>query len=211
MLWGVCDPLSTPQPLGPLRDPSSRQVGGPLLAAMAEGTQRERIFTTMLDVLERAGERVLLVIEDMHWADEASFDLLKYLGRRIARTRAMLIVTYRNDEVDSRHPLQSAIGHLPGGVVHRMPVPLLSEAAVAELAEDSGRPATGLHAATIGNPFYVTEVLAAPSGEVPASVRDAVLARIGRLSRGARMVAELAALVPGRIETWLIQDVLQHR
>ena len=65
----------------------------------------------MLDELERSGERTVLIIEDMHWADEASLDLLKYLGRRIARTRAMLIATYRNDEVDSRHPLQSAIGH----------------------------------------------------------------------------------------------------
>jgi DNA-binding CsgD family transcriptional regulator len=206
-LWGACDPLSTPQPLGPLRD-VSRQVGGALLLAMTEGTQRERIFTTMLDELERAGERVLLVIEDMHWADEASLDLLKYLGRRIARTRAMLIATYRNDEVDSRHPLQSAIGHLPGGVVHRLPLPSLSEAAVAELAQSSGHAAAGLYAATSGNPFYVTEVLAAPSGEVPASVLDAVLARIARLSPEARKVAELAALVPGRIEPWLIEDVL---
>jgi DNA-binding CsgD family transcriptional regulator len=207
-LWGACDPLSTPQPLGPLRD-VSRQVGGALLKAMADGMPRERIFTTVLDELERATERVLFIIEDMHWADEASLDLLKYLGRRIARTRSMLIVTYRNDEVDARHPLASAIGHLPGGVVQRLPLPSLSEAAVAELAEDSGRKAEGLHAATNGNPFYVTEVLATEAGEVPASVRDAVLARIGRLSEGARKVAELAALVPGRVEPWLVQAVLR--
>ncbi len=87
---------------------------------------------------------VVLVIEDMHWADEASLDLLKYLGRRIARTQAMLIATYRNDEVDARHPLQLAIGYLPGEAVHRLPVPSLSAAAVAELAEDSGRSAEGL-------------------------------------------------------------------
>ena len=207
-LWGACDPLSTPQPLGPLRD-VSRQVGGALLEAMTEGMHRERIFTTMLDELERAGQRAVLVIEDMHWADDASLDLLKYLGRRIARTRAMLIATYRNDEVDARHPLQSAIGHLPGGVVHRLPLPSLSETAVTELAQRSGRSVAGLHATTTGNPFYVTEVLAAPEGEVPASVRDAVLARIARLSPGARKVAELAALVPGRIESWLIREVLQ--
>ncbi len=85
VLWGACDPLSTPQPLGPLRD-VSRQTGGALAVAFGEGTSRERIFSTMLDELDRAGERVVLVIEDMHWADEASLDLLKYLGRRIART-----------------------------------------------------------------------------------------------------------------------------
>jgi DNA-binding CsgD family transcriptional regulator len=206
-LWGVCDPLSTPQPLGPLRD-VSRQVGGALAEALQLGTSRERIFAAMLDEIDRAGERVVLVIEDMHWADEASLDLLKYLGRRIARTRAMLIATYRADEVGARHPLQVAIGYLPGEAVHRLPLPSLSPSAVAELAHDSGREAEGLHAATMGNPFYVTEVLAAPAGEVPASVRDAVLARIGRLSQSAREVAELAALVPGRTETWLIQELL---
>jgi len=120
-----------------------------------------------------------------------------------------VIVTYRNDEVDFRHPLQTAIGHLPGEAVRRLPVPPLSEAAVAELARTSGHAATGVHAATTGNPFYVTEMLAAPPGEVPASVRDAVLARIALLSADARKVAELAALVPGRIEKWLIQEVLQ--
>ncbi len=110
--------------------------------------------------------------------------------------------------MDARHPLQLAIGNLPGEAVHRLPVPSLSAAAVAELAEDSGRSAEGLHAATTGNPFYVTEVLAAPPGGVPASVRDAVLARIGRLSDAARKVAELAALIPGRTERWLIQELL---
>src|SRR5262245_26841720 len=138
VLWGACDPLSTPQPLGPLRD-VSRQVGGALLQALTQGTSRERIFTTVLDELERAADRVVLVIEDMHWADDASLDLLKYLGRRIARTRAMLIATYRNDEVDARHPLQIAIGHLPGEAVRRLSLPPLTEIAVSELAQTLGR------------------------------------------------------------------------
>ena len=140
LLWGACDPLSTPQPLGPLRD-VSRQVGGALQEAL-KGTSRERIFTTVLDELERAGDRVVLVIEDMHWADDASLDLLKYLGRRIARTHAMLIATYRNDEVDARHPLQTAIGHLPGEAVKRLPLPPLTETAVSELAQTLGRVST---------------------------------------------------------------------
>ena len=207
-LWGVCDPRSTPRPRGPLRD-VSRQVGGVLLEALTQGTSRERIFTAMLDELERGSERVVLVIEDVHWADDASLDLLKYLGRRIGRTHAMLIVTYRNDEIDARHPLQIALGHLPAEAVRRLPLPSLSEKAIAELAQTLGRTATGLHAATGGNPFYVTEVLAAPPGEVPASVRDAAIARIARLSSGARKVAEVAALVPGQAEAWLLREVLQ--
>src|SRR5215471_16594813 len=77
-LWGACDPLSTPQPLGPLRD-ASRQVGGSLLEAVTEGRSRERIFTSVLDELERGRDRgTLLVLEDVHWADEATLDLLRY-------------------------------------------------------------------------------------------------------------------------------------
>ena len=208
VLWGACDPLSTPQPLGPLAD-VSRQVGGALLEAMAQGTNRERIFAATVDVLERSGKPVVLVMEDMHWADDATLDLMKYLGRRIGRTRAMLIATYRTDEIHARHPLQVAVGLLPGETVKRLTLTALSEAAVAELAQTLGRPAAGLYAATGGNPFYLTELLAAPPGEVPSSVRDAVIARVARLSPEARRVAELVAAVPGHTEPWLIQAVLQ--
>ena len=208
LLWGACDPLSTPQPLGPLAD-ISRQVGGALLQAMAQSTNRDRIFATTVDELERSGKSVVLVIEDMHWADDATLDLVKYLGRRIGRTRATLIVTYRTDEIHARHPLQVAIGLLPGETVRRLPLTALSEAAVGKLAQSLGRSPAGLYAATGGNPFYVTEVLAAPPGEIPSSVRDAVIARVACLSSDARRLAELVAAVPGHTEPWLIQAVLQ--
>ncbi len=207
VLWGACDPLSTPQPLGPLAD-VSRQVGGALLEAMTQGTNRERIFAATVEVLERSTKPVVLVIEDMHWADDATLDLMKYLGRRIARTRAMLIATYRTDEIHTRHPLQVAVGLLPGETVRRLPLAALSETAVGELAQTLGRSAAGLFAATGGNPFYLTELLAAPPGEIPSSVRDAVIARVARLSPDARRLAELVAAVPGHTEPWLIQAVL---
>jgi len=206
-LWGACDPLSTPQPLGPLSD-VSRQVGGALLEAMTHGTNRDRIFASTVDELERSGKPVVLVIEDMHWADDATLDLMKYLGRRIGRTRAMLIVTYRTDEIHAQHPLQVAVGLLPGETVKRLPLTALSEGAVGELAQTLGRSAAGLYAATGGNPFYVTEVLAAPPGEIPTSVRDVVIAKVARLSPEARRLAELVAAVPGHTESWLIEAVL---
>src|SRR6516162_873120 len=199
LLWGACDPLSTPQPLGPLAD-ISREVGGALLEAMTHGTNRDRIFATTVNELGRSGEPVGVVIEDMHWADDATLDLMKYLARRIDRTRATLIVSYRTDEVHARHPLQVAIGLLPGETVRRLPLSALSEAAVGELAQTFGRSPTGLFAATGGNPFYVTEVLAAPPGEIPTSVRDVVIARVARLSTDARRVAGLVAAVPGHTE-----------
>jgi ATP/maltotriose-dependent transcriptional regulator MalT len=207
VLWGACDPLSTPQPLGPLCD-VGRQVGGALLEAI-QGTNRERIFAAAVNELERPGKPAVLVIEDMHWGDDATLDLMKYLGRRISRTRAMLIATYRSDEIHARHPLQVAVGLLPGQIVRRLSLAALSEAAIAELAQTLGRPAAGLYAATGGNPFYVTELLASPPGEIPTSVRDTVIARVARLSPQARGVAELVAAVPGHTPPWLIQTMLQ--
>jgi DNA-binding CsgD family transcriptional regulator/tetratricopeptide (TPR) repeat protein len=201
VLWGACDALFTPRPLAPLHD-VARQAQGPLLAAINSGANRDKIFAAMLDELERT--KTLVVFEDLHWADEATLDLLKYLGRRIQRSRAMLVVTYRDDEVDPRHPLRSVIGDLPRPSTHRMSLSPLSEPAVAILATRAGRPSGGLHGVTGGNPLFVTEILAAVAGAVPSTVRDAVLARVGRLGPAARDVAELVSVVPAKTERWLL-------
>ncbi|HEY5263780.1 MAG TPA: AAA family ATPase, partial [Steroidobacteraceae bacterium] len=206
VLWGACDALFTPRPLAPLHD-IARQTRGALLAAVNSGARREEIFTAALDELERAA--ALVVFEDMHWADEATLDLLKYLGRRIHRTHAMLVVTYRDDEVDLRHPLRFVIGDLPRANTHRMSLSPLSEAAVAQLARRAGRPSKGLHSVTGGNPLFVTEVLAGATDSVPVTVRDAVLSRMARLSPAARAIAELACVVPGKTEIWLLQQAIR--
>src|SRR3984893_1159597 len=203
VLWGACDALLTPRPLAPLHD-IARQTKGVLLTAVNSGANRDEIFTAALDELER--EKALVVFEDMHWADEATLDLLKYLGRRIHRTHAMLAVTYRDDEVGPRHPLRYVIGDLPRASVNRMSLPPLSESAVAQLARRAGRPSKGLHSITGGNPLFVTEVLAAAADTVPSTVRDAVLARAVRLSPAAREIAELVCVVPGRTECWLLEE-----
>jgi DNA-binding CsgD family transcriptional regulator len=203
VLWGACDSLFTPRPLAPLHD-IARQTQAALLAAVNSGANRDEIFTAALDELERG--KSLVVFEDMHWADEATLDLLKYLGRRIQRTQAMIVVTYRDDEVGPRHPLRFVIGDLPRATTHRMSLLPLSETAVAQLAQQAGQPSTGLHRITGGNPFFVTEALAAVADAVPASVRDAVLARALRLTPDARKIAELACVVPGRTESWLLEQ-----
>jgi len=203
VLWGACDALLTPRPLAPLHD-IVRQTQGALLAAVNSGTHRDAIFTATLDELERAP--ALVVFEDMHWADEATLDLLTFLGRRIHRTRAMLAVTYRDDEVGPRHPLRSVIGELPRASTRRLPLAPLSEPAVAQLAGQAGRPSKGLHGITGGNPLFVTEVLATAADSVPVTVRDAVLARIARLSPAAREIAEIVSVIPGKTEVWLLEQ-----
>ena len=203
VLWGACDALFTPRPLAPLHD-IAQQTQGPLSAAVNSGASAGVIFTAALNEIQRM--KALVVFEDVHWADEATLDLLKYLGRRIHRTRALLAVTYRDDELGAQHPLRLVIGDLPRASTHRMSLAPLSEAAVTRLARQAGRPATGLYRITGGNPFFVTEVLAATAETVPVTVRDAVLARAGKLSPAARDLAELVCVVPGRTESWLLEQ-----
>ena len=204
VLWGACDALFTPRPLGPLHD-IARQTHGKLATTLGSGARPELIFTAALDEFEQM--KTLIVIEDVHWADEATLDLLKYLGRRIHRTHCMLAVTYRDDELGPQHPLRLVIGDLPRASTHRMALAPLSEIAVTQLARRAGRTAAGLHGVTGGNPFFVTEVLASASDTVPATVRDAVLARAGRLSPLARQIAELVCVVPGKTEPWLLEPI----
>jgi DNA-binding CsgD family transcriptional regulator/tetratricopeptide (TPR) repeat protein len=207
VLWGACEALFTPQPLGPLYDIAPR-AGGDLLALLKAGAPRPSLFAALLTALSQPGRPGIVVVEDAHWADEATLDLLKFLGRRIHQTRSLLVVTYRDDEVGARHPLRLVLGDLPSRSVVRLRLPPLSEPAVAALAAQSGRPGEAVYEVTGGNPFFVTEVLANEGEEVPATVRDAVLARALRLSPAARAVLEAVSVVPARAERWLLDEIL---
>jgi DNA-binding CsgD family transcriptional regulator len=204
-LRGQCDALFTPQPLAPLHD-IAHQARGELLALVRSAESRLAIFGALLHELE-AGERpTVLLFEDVHWADAATLDLLKYLGRRIRPLSTLVLLTYRDDELDETHPLWSVLGNLPTDVIRRVPLEPLSEAAVARLAGGMNRSVERLHAQTGGNPFYVTELLASPPDSIPRTVRDATLARVARLSREAREVLERCSVVPGRVERWLLEE-----
>jgi hypothetical protein len=203
VLWGACDALYTPRPLAPLHD-VARQSRGPLLAALASEAGRDVVFNAALDELER--EKSLVVFEDIHWADEATLDLLKFLGRRIQRTRTMLVVTYRDDELAAQAPLRFVIADLPRAHTRGIQLQPLSEDAVSQLARRAHRPPTGLHSITGGNPFFVTEILASKTETVPATVREAVLTRAARLSAPAREVAEHVCIVPGKAEISLLEQ-----
>ncbi|HQR56713.1 MAG TPA: AAA family ATPase, partial [Burkholderiaceae bacterium] len=101
--WGICDALETPSPLAPLLDIARESK--PRFAPLLSGP-RPALFEAVLDELRRAAAPVLVVIEDAHWADDATLDLLKFLGRRIDRTHAVLAISYRDDEVGVSHPLR---------------------------------------------------------------------------------------------------------
>ncbi len=205
ILWGACDALFTPRPLGPLYD-IAHQIHGNLLGLLEDEAPRASIFSAALDELQRP--RTLIVIEDVHWADEATLDLLKFIGRRISRLRSLLVITYRDDEVQADHPLRLVIGDLPRRSVTRVCLPPLSQCAVDQMADRAGKRIEDLHAVTGGNPFFVTEALASNDPGVPVTVSDAVLSRAARLSASARAVLELVSVVPAKAEMWLITETV---
>jgi DNA-binding CsgD family transcriptional regulator len=197
VLTGSCDPLSAPRPLAPFHEMRS------FADLMARDSNRHAFLTAILGELELA---TVMVIEDAHWADEATLDALRFVGRRIDLTRSLVLVTFRDDEISGDHPLQAVLGDLAtASGVERLAVPPLTADGVAKLAAGHGFDSGHLHRVTGGNPFYVTEVLAAPSWTVPATVSDAVRARVSRLSSEARDLLELVSVSPVGLEPELAE------
>jgi ATP/maltotriose-dependent transcriptional regulator MalT len=205
ILWGGCDALFTPRPLGPLYD-IALQTQNELHTLLEEQAPRASIFSAVVDELQKRQGRSIIVIEDVHWADEATLDLLKFLGRRISRIKSMLIITYRDDEMGGDHPLRLVLGDLPHRSVARCRLPALSKTGVNVLADRVGRRIDDLYEVTNGNPFFVTEALASNEAGIPSTVRDAVLSRAARLSLASRAVLELVSVVPARTQIWLLNE-----
>jgi tetratricopeptide (TPR) repeat protein len=206
ILWGGCEALHTPRPLGPLLDIAA-DAGGRLGAVVDEGATPAAVVAALADDLRRPSPTVV-VLEDLHWADEATLDALRLLARRLESLRALVVVTFRDDEIDRAHPVRVFLGELSGRPgVQRVALPALSLDAVAELAEGRDVDVELLHARTGGNPFFVTEALASDGAEVPATVRDAVLARALRLGDPARALLDVVAIVPPRAELWLLEEL----
>jgi DNA-binding SARP family transcriptional activator len=207
VLEAGCDDLLAPRSLGPFRD-LAPTVDGELADALAAGGDPEAVFPALLRLL--GGGPVLLAIEDVHWADDATVDAIRYVARRIAVLPAVLLLTCREDELGRTHPLRKVFGTLPGTSLLRVPVRPLTRPAVAALAGRRTDPER-LYRVTRGNPFFVTEVLAAGGSGVPATVRDAVLARLAGVSADARDLVQRLAVVPSRADRRLAEHLAGGR
>ncbi len=207
VVWGYCDRLTTPRALGPLHD-IGRQLGGALAERLRAAAPAEEIFAAFLESLSGPSRRArpVVVVEDAHWADEATLDWLALLSRRIDQVSALLIVTYRDDEVDAEHSLRRLLATLPRGIVHRIALAPLTRARVAEEAQRAGRSPELVYRLAGGNPLLVTELLKAGTDAVPGAVQDLILDRLRALPRPAREVAQLVSVVPGRLELALVSD-----
>jgi DNA-binding CsgD family transcriptional regulator len=200
--WGACDALQTPHPLAPLYD-IARSGDVRFDAHLRIEDSRATLFDSVIADLQQHARPTLVVIEDAHWADEATLDFLTFLGRRIERLPCLLAVTYRDDEVRFTHPLRRVIGELPVAGVTRIEMRRLSAYAVESLARRALQSPAGIYEATGGNPFFVTEVLR-NAGGTPRSIEDLVLARFSRLTPQAQELVKLVSIVPGKIERRLL-------
>jgi DNA-binding CsgD family transcriptional regulator/tetratricopeptide (TPR) repeat protein len=204
ILSGACDALFTPRPLGVFVD-IAQITGGELERLIESGAKPHEVAAVLMREL-RVRRPTVLVLEDLHWADEATIDVLRLLARHVGTLPALVLASYRDDELDRAHPLRIFLGELPSreAVAHVKLAPL-SPAGVARLAEPHSVDADELFRQTAGNPFFVTEVLAGGDGPIPNTVRDAVLARAARLTRSAGMLLEVVAVARQQAEIWLLE------
>ena len=206
ILWGACEPLFTPRPLGPLAD-VALLTGGELEKLVGHEAAPHQVLSALTDEVSRESPTVL-VLEDLHWADEATLDVLRLLGRRIHAFPGVVVATYRDDELEQADRLRIVLGELariPG--VQRLELARLSRTGVAELAEPYRIDAAELYRRTGGNPFFVSEVLAAGTDQIPETVRDAVLARAATLDATGRMLLEALAVIPAGAELGLLRAI----
>jgi DNA-binding CsgD family transcriptional regulator/tetratricopeptide (TPR) repeat protein len=209
LLIGYCDDLATRRALGPFRDLVG-SVGAELTAALADGGDRNRLLDALRAALSWVGHPTVLVVEDVHWADEATLDALRYLVRRVAGLPAVLVLTYRDDEIGREHPLQHLLG-LVSRVerVRRLPLARLSPDAVRQLSAATTLDSHEVYEVTSGNPFFVTELLAA--GDVcraPPTIVDAVLARTRTLDPATQDALEQLAVIPSTLDRWLVDQLI---
>ena len=205
VLVGTCDDLSIARPLGPFRDLVG-SVSTALKEALEAGAAAHDIQALLIAELERPPTPTVLVLEDVHWADEATLDSITVLGRRIGALPAVLVMTFRGGETSPGHPLRATLGAISADDSVVLELAPLSRSAVSSLA---GEDADDLYAATGGNPFYVTELLTARADtELPPSVANAVLGRMSRLDDAGRRLVELVSVVPGHVGTSVLDAVI---
>ncbi|HEU5167065.1 MAG TPA: AAA family ATPase [Chitinophagaceae bacterium] len=193
---GTCDALFTPRPLAPIYDIIMQMRGDNNLDA----TNSSALFSQLFHEIENQHRTTLIVIEDIHWADEATLDLIKSFARRIHRLRCLFILTYRDNEILDNHPLRNVLGQLPPDSFTRLQLSPLSKEAVEKMAEERGYKGEDVFSISGGNPFYVTEILASYSPGVPDNIKDAILSVYLQQEKGTKTAWEICSVIPEGLE-----------
>ncbi len=196
---GTCDALFTPRPLAPLYD-ILLQMQGDIPKNIANINDRAGFFAGFLHQLENQKETTLIVIEDIHWADEATMDFIKFFARRITNFRCLFILTYRDTEIDNQHPLRNVLGQVPPDSFIRLQLTPLSRFIVEKMAIEKGYKGEDVYSISAGNPFYVNEILASYNVGVPDNIKDSILSSYDRLDEKTKQVWQILAVLPTGLE-----------
>jgi DNA-binding CsgD family transcriptional regulator len=200
VLQGTCDALFTPRPLAPLYD-IAWQMQSDVMERVKDKRDRTELFANLLQELSVQREPIVLIFEDVHWADEATLDFIKFLARRINQLHCLFILTFRDNEIISGHPLRNVFGQLPRDVFTRLQLTALSKEAVETMSTEKGYSGESVYSISGGNPFYVTEILASYSCGVPDNVKDSILSVYNRQSEKTKEVWKFLSVQPTGFET----------
>lgn len=195
-----CDSLYTPRPLGPVYD-LAYKINRELASNLSSFTSRTDLFAAVYDAFTSTNVPSIFIIEDVHWADEATLDFIKFFSRRINHSSSLLLMSCREFEASCNHPLRNVMGELPRDSFSRISLPAFSRATVEKLARERGYSGENLYEITGGNPFYVTEMLASYREEIPDNIKDAVLALFNPLVGKTRDIWEMLSIMPEGMET----------
>jgi predicted ATPase/DNA-binding CsgD family transcriptional regulator len=210
VLRGACENFGTAEPLGPLRD-LTREAGWTLPEALSSAENRIALFSEVFRLLNEGTTASLVMIEDIHWADDSTLNLIRYFGRRIRSSRILLLLTARRDDPDQRSRLRGALADIPSTSLTRIDVPALSKTAVNELAERRGLDGDEVFRVTGGNAYFVAELMKAGVWTaMPETIRDVILARADTLPENERDVLATASVFPDAFELATIDNIC-HR
>jgi len=196
---GTCDALFTPRPLAPLYD-IAWQIRNDFWQDIGNMSDRAVLFAKFYHELANQIKPSVIVFEDIHWADEATIDFIKFLARRITQLRCLFILSYRDDEIHSGHPLRNFSGQLPRDSFSRLELTHLSREAVKKMASEKGYDGEYVFKMTAGNPFYVNEILSSYNVEVPESIKDAILSAYHQSGEITKRVWEFLSVIPDGFE-----------
>ena len=196
---GACDSLFAPRPLAPLYD-IMWQVTGSLHNMEHSLEDRSRLFSEIFHELSNKKEKTLIVFEDIHWADEATLDFIKFLGRRITRIKCLFLLTYRDNEIHPSHPLRNVFGQIPPAYFTRLELTPLSRHTVEIMAAEKGYSGEDVYIISGGNPFYVSEILSSYSAGIPENIKDSVLSVYNRQLGKTKQLWELLSVIPTSLE-----------
>ena len=200
--FGACDALFTPRPLAPIYD-----IALQIKDDSWDTDDRSMLFTGIFRELENQKKATLIIVEDIHWADEATFDFLKFFIRRITQLHCLLLITYRDNEIHFSHPLRTVLGQLPPDFFTRLQVTPLSRGAVETMAAEKGYKGKDVYSISGGNPFYVNEILASYSTGIPDNIKDSILSVYNRQNEKTKQVWQILSVIPSGLEVKYLEKL----